>query len=110
MNKVNVNATTIELVVNEITKIQCDAIVIPSNSRMLPSGELRCQILRDAGAKVQQECNRMINKLGMVGTGTAVMTSGGNLKSKHIIHTVGPKFGQGKEGKKIMLCTWNSLT
>ena len=32
------------------------------------------------------------------------------LKSKYCVHTVGPKLGQGKEGKKIMLCTWNSLT
>ena len=56
------------------------------------------------------ECNRIINKIGMVATGASVKTSGGNLKSKHIIHTVGPTLGQGKEGKKIMLCTWNSLT
>ena len=110
MNKLKVNNTIIEILVNEIRNLKYDAIVIPSNSRLLPSGELRCEILRKAGAKVQQECNRIINKLGVIGVGTAVMTSGGNLKSKQIIHTTGPKIGQGKEGKKIMLCTWNSLT
>ena len=87
-----------------------DAIVIPSSTRLLPSGTLRCEVLREAGAKVQMECNKIINKVGVVGAGAAVITTGGNLKSKHIIHTVGPQLGQGKEGKKIMLCTWNSLT
>jgi len=90
--------------------VEFDAIVIPSNSRLLPSGTLRCEVLRQAGAKVQLECNRIINKIGMVSVGSSVITSAGELKAKNIIHTVGPTIGQGKEGKKIMLCTWNSLT
>ena len=110
MNKFTVNSTIVEIIVNAITKVDFDAIVIPSNTRLLPSGNLRCEVLREAGAKVQMECNKIINKVGVVGAGAAVITSGGNLKSKHIIHTIGPQLGQGKEGKKIMLCTWNSLT
>ncbi len=110
MNKITLNNAVVEILVNEITKVKFDAIVIPSNTRLLPSGNLRCEVLREAGAKVQMECNKIINKIGIVGAGVAVITSGGNLKSKHIIHTVGPQLGQGKEGKKIMLCTWNSLT
>jgi len=110
MNKITVNNAVVEILVNDISKVKFDAIVIPSNTRLLPSGNLRCEVLREAGAKVQLECNKIINKVGIVGAGAAVITSGGNLKSQHIIHTVGPQLGQGKEGKKIMLCTWNSLT
>ena len=109
MNKITVNNAVVEILVNDITKVKFDAIVIPSNTRLLPSGNLRCEVLRETGAKVQLECNKIINKVGIVGAGAAVITSGGNLKSQHIIHTVGPQLGQGKEGKKIMLCTWNSL-
>lgn len=108
MNKITFNNTVLEILINDIVESELDAIVIPANSRLLPSGALRCSILRKAGAKVQLECNRIINKIGVVNVGTAVMTSGGKL-SKNIIHVVGPKIGQGKEGKKLMLSTWNSL-
>ena len=110
MNKIFVNNSIVEIIVDDITNTKFDALVIPSNSRLLPSGNLRCDVLRKAGAKIQLECNRIINKIGVIGTGASVITSGGNLKSKRLIHTVGPTLGQGKEGKKIMLCTWNSLT
>ncbi|MFX1338749.1 MAG: macro domain-containing protein [Promethearchaeota archaeon] len=110
MNKITVNNTIVEILVKDIRNVDFDAIVIPSNTRLLPSGKLRCEVLREAGANVQMECNKIINKVGIIGVGAAVITSAGNLKSKHIIHTVGPQLGQGKEGKKIMLCTWNSLT
>lgn len=110
MNTTKFNNTVLEILINDIVESNVDAIVVPANSRLLPSGALRCSILRKAGSEVQLECNRIINKIGVVNVGTAVMTSGGKLKSKYCVHTVGPKLGQGKEGKKIMLCTWNSLT
>lgn len=109
MNTVKFNNTVLEILINDIVESDVDAIVVPANSRLLPSGALRCSVLRKAGAEVQLECNRIINKIGVVNVGTAVMTSGGKL-SKHIIHVVGPKIGEGKEGKKLMLSTWNSLT
>jgi len=108
MNKITFNNTVLEILINNIVESDLDAIVIPANSRLLPSGALRCSILRKAGAEVQLECNRIINKIGLVNVGTAVMTSGGKV-SKYIIHVCGPKFGEGKEGKKLMLSTWNSL-
>jgi O-acetyl-ADP-ribose deacetylase (regulator of RNase III) len=108
MNKITFNNTILEILINNIVESDLDAIVIPANSRLLPSGALRCSVLRKAGSEVQLECNRIINKIGVVNVGTAVMTSGGKL-AKYIIHVCGPKFGEGKEGKKLMLSTWNSL-
>jgi len=109
MTKIDLNGTELEIIVKDIIETSFDAIVVPSNSRLLPSGTLRCKLLREAGAKVQLECNKIINKIGVISCGAAVMTSAGDLKAKHLIHCVGPRLGVGKEGKKLMLATWNSL-
>jgi len=109
MNQLLLNNSILEIFVGDLTNIeQYDALVIPTNSRLLPSGELRCKVLRKAGTQVQVECNKIINKIVHISVGSSVLTSGGNL-IKHIIHTNGPRPGQGNEGKKLILATWNSL-
>jgi len=104
MNQLIIKNTIVELFIGELINTEYDAIVIPTNSRLLPSGELRCQTLRKAGAEVQVECNKIIQEISNVSSGNAIITSGGNLNSKHIIHV-----RAGHEGKKLMLATWNSL-
>ena len=108
MNKIILNNTNIELIINEIIDTEFDAIVIPSNSRLLPSGTTRCKILRKAGSKIQIECNKIILEIVKIPVGDAVMTSAGSLKAKHIIHVVGPRFGK-SASKQLMFATWNSL-
>ena len=109
MTKINLNGTELEIIVKDIIETSFDVIVIPTNPRLLPSGTLRCKVLRKAGTKVQIECNKIINRVSKIPVGGAVMTSGGDLKAKYIIHTAGPRLGQGNEGKKLALCTLNSL-
>lgn len=104
MNKITLNNTVIELFIGDLIQTEYDAIVIPSNSRLLPSGELRCKVIREAGPKVQVECNVIAQKISSIPVGSAVITSGGNLKSHFIIHT-----RAGHDGKKLVLATWNSL-
>jgi O-acetyl-ADP-ribose deacetylase (regulator of RNase III) len=104
MNQLIIKNTIVELFIGELINTEYDAIVIPTNSRLLPSGELRCQTLRKAGAEVQVECNKIIQEISHVSSGNAIITSGGNLNSKHIIHV-----RAGHEGKKLMLAVWNSL-
>ncbi len=108
MNQLTINNSVLKIFVGDLTNTEYDGLVIPTNSRLLPSGELRCNVLRKAGATVQVECNRIINKIIKVAVGSAVITSGGNL-TNYLIHTNGPKLGQGNVGKKLMLATWNSL-
>jgi O-acetyl-ADP-ribose deacetylase (regulator of RNase III) len=108
MNKLTINNSILEIFVADITNTEYEAIVIPTNSRLLPSGRLRCNVLRKAGSQVQIECNQLINKITNIPVGNAVITSGGNL-TKYIIHTHGPRLGQGNEAKKLMLATWNSI-
>ncbi|MHA1294566.1 MAG: macro domain-containing protein [Promethearchaeota archaeon] len=109
MNQIQINNTIIEIFVGDYINTEYDVMVIPTNSRLLPSGELRCEVLRNAGAKVQVECNQIINKICTIPIGSAVMTSGGNLRTTHLIHVHGPKLGIGHEGKKLAMSTWNCL-
>lgn len=104
MNQLIIKNTIVELFIGDLIKAEYDAIAIPTNSRLLPSGELRCKILREAGSNVQVECNKIIQTISNVSSGNAIMTSGGNLESKYIIHV-----RAGYEGKKLMLAIWNSL-
>ena len=103
------NSAVIEIFVGDYINTEYDAMVIPTNTRLLPSGTLRCYVLKNAGAKVQVECNRIINKLSTISVGKAVMTTGGNLNSKYIIHVVVPKINMPKPGKKLAMSTWNAL-
>lgn len=104
MNQLTINNTIVEIFVGELIKTNYDAVVLPTNPRLLPSGDLRVKTLREAGSTVQVECNKIIQTISNVSTGNAIMTSGGNLGSKYIIHV-----HAGHEGKKLMLATWNSL-
>ena len=87
MNQITLNNTVIEIFVGDLISSQHDALVIPTNSRLLPSGQLRCKVLREAGSQVQVECNKIINKMTTIPIGSSIITSAGNLKSKYLIHT-----------------------
>ena len=104
-----INNTVVELHIGNLVDVETDVIIIPTNTRLLPSGSVRCDVLRGAGAKVQLECNWLINQLGHVPDTQAVMTSAGILKAQKIVHVVGPKIAQKLETKKLMHATWNSL-
>ena len=109
MDQLTINNSILEIFIGDLTNIEhYDIIVIPTNSRLLPSGDLRCKVLRKAGTKVQVECNKIINEISQIAVGSSVITSGGRF-AKYIIHVNGPRPGQGNEGKKLMLATWNSL-
>ena len=59
MNQITINNAVIEIFVGDLFNAQYDAIVIPTNSRLLPSGTLRCKVLKEAGHTVQVECNQL---------------------------------------------------
>lgn len=109
MNTVKIKNAVLELIVGDLSNCTHDAIVIDTNPRLLPSGKMRTEVLRRAGAKVQVECNTIAQKVGAIQTSSAVMTSGGELGAKNIIHAASPKLGEPPEGKKLMFATWNSI-
>ena len=87
-----VGNATLELVKGDITDIDADAIVNAANSTLLGGGGVDGAIHRKGGPKILEECKRVRETEWPDGlpTGKAVITSGGNLKARYVIHTVGP--------------------
>ena len=82
----------LELIKSDITDVVADAIVNAANSTLLGGSGVDGAIHRKGGPKILEECKliRATEWPDGLPTGKAVMTSGGNLKAKHVIHTVGP--------------------
>ena len=82
----------LEIVKGDITEIEADAIVNAANSTLLGGGGVDGAIHRRGGPKILEECKRLRATEWPDGlpTGCAAITSGGNLKAKHVVHTVGP--------------------
>lgn len=85
----------------DITEETSDAIVNPANSSMQHGGGAALAISRAGGPQIQSDSNKLINKIGLLPVGKAVITYGHNLPSKFVIHTVGPIMGEGNEEKKL---------
>ncbi len=101
----------IELIKGDITKIEADAIVNAANSSLLGGGGVDGAIHRAGGSSILADCRNIIARQGGCKTGEAVITTGGNLPARHVIHTVGPVWnGGGKnEREKLKACYQNSL-
>ena len=80
----------IELIKGDITTLKTEAIVNAANSSLLGGGGVDGAIHRAGGKQILEECMQIRNRQGKCKTGEAVVTSGGNLSAKYIIHTVGP--------------------
>ena len=102
---------SIEIIKGDITKTHSDVIVNAANSSLLGGGGVDGAIHRNGGAKILEECRKIIAKQGGCKTGEAVITNAGNLPAKFVIHTVGPVWngGSNNENEKLSNCYINSL-
>lgn len=101
------------VVVGDITKEETDAIVNAANSSLMGGGGVDGAIHRAGGPEILEECKKIRQTLYPDGlpTGKAVITTGGKLKAKYVIHTVGPIYGReaGKEAELLAEAYRNSL-
>jgi len=99
MSTLQIGNTTIELVQGDITTQDVDAIVNAANKPLAGGAGVDGAIHRAGGPQIMAECN----KIGYCPEGQAVVTSGGNLKARWVIHTVGPIYNQGALGQERIL-------
>lgn len=98
--EIQVGAGTLELVEGDITKQDVEAIVNAANSSLLGGGGVDGAIHRAGGPEILTQCR----KLGGCATGDAKITTGGRLKARYVIHTVGPVYWQeGAERAAVLL-------
>ncbi len=97
--KIKINNSVLELDEGDITKEETEAIVNAANSGLRGGGGVDGAIHRAGGPQIMEECR----KIGGCPTGNAVITSGGRLKAKYVIHAVGPVYHGGKKGEAELL-------
>lgn len=101
----------IQIVQGDITELEVDAVVNAANSSLMGGGGVDGAIHRRGGPAILEECKEIIKEIGSCDTGEAVITTGGNLPSRFVIHTVGPIWSGGKkdEAQKLISCYRKSL-
>ncbi|HYG08383.1 MAG TPA: O-acetyl-ADP-ribose deacetylase [Pyrinomonadaceae bacterium] len=103
----------VSVVVGDITLQATDALVNAANSTLLGGAGVDGAIHRAGGAQILEECRAIRNTRYPEGlpTGEAVITTGGRLPARYVIHTVGPIWGQhaGREAELLAACYRNSL-
>lgn len=101
----HVGSARVLLVQGDITEMDTDAIVNAANPSLMGGGGVDGAIHRKGGPKILEECRRIRETEYPDGlpTGRAVITSGGNLKAKYVIHTVGPVWRGGSKGEPELL-------
>ena len=115
MKKIKINDAILILKKGDITEEDTEAIVNAANSSLMGGGGVDGAIHAKGGPKILEECKKIRQEQYPYGlpTGEAVITTGGNLKAKYVIHTVGPICLEGSltKDKKSLLekAYWNSL-
>jgi len=94
----------------DITKESTEAIVNAANSYLLGGGGVDGAIHRAGGPSILNECKKIVAEIGQLPAGKAVVTTGGRLAAKYVIHTVGPVYGHGGgEAETLASCYRNSI-
>ncbi len=106
-----IGKTKLSLIQGDITLQKTEAIVNAANTSLLGGGGVDGAIHRAGGPKILEECKAIRAKQGGCPTGEAVITSGGNMKAKYVIHTVGPVWSGGNRNEEQLLrnAYYNSL-
>jgi len=103
--KATINPTNLSIIQGDITRQATDAIVNAANSSLMGGGGVDGAIHSAGGTAILEECKQIVARQGRLPTGKAVITTGGNLTVKFVIHTVGPIWQGGKQGESELLAS-----
>jgi len=95
-------ARLFQVVQGNLLEEPVDAIVNAANGMLAHGGGVAGIISRAAGPALQEESDRVVHERGPFPTGSAVVTTAGNLPFKGVIHAVGPRHGEGGEEEKLV--------
>jgi O-acetyl-ADP-ribose deacetylase len=102
---ISVKNTAISLVNGDITQQQTDAIVNAANSSLMGGGGVDGAIHRAGGPAILEECKKIVAGQGSLPAGKAVITGGGNMAARYVIHTVGPIWRGGNNNEPEILAS-----
>ena len=105
LTEMSINQVKLSVVLGDITKQATDAIVNAANSSLMGGGGVDGAIHRAGGPAILEECQQIVSRQGRLPTGKAVITTGGNLKARFVIHTVGPVWHGGNQGEPELLAS-----
>jgi len=95
----------LSLIQGNITRQNTDAIVNAANSGLMGGGGVDGAIHRAGGPAILEDCKKIVAEKGRLPAGQAVITTGGKMKTKHVIHTVGPIWHGGEKGEPETLAS-----
>lgn len=106
-----IGRTKLSLIRGDITLQETEAIVNAANTGLLGGGGVDGAIHRAGGPKILEECKEIRAKQEGCPTGEAVITTGGNMMTEYVIHTVGPVWSGGDRNENQLLSNayYNSL-
>ncbi|MBU2608354.1 MAG: O-acetyl-ADP-ribose deacetylase [Chloroflexi bacterium] len=105
LGEATVKHTRISVTQGDITLQSTDAIVNAANSSLMGGGGVDGAIHRAGGPAILEECRQIVARQGRLPTGQAVITTGGNLKAKYVVHTVGPVWHGGSRNEAELLAS-----
>ena len=100
-----VNGALVRLIRGDITQQDTTAIVNAANSSLMGGGGVDGAIHRAGGPQILEECKKIRQERGPCPPGEAVITTGGRLKARYVIHTVGPIWQGGDRGEDKILAS-----
>jgi O-acetyl-ADP-ribose deacetylase len=100
-----IGQATLSITQGDITEQNTDAIVNAANSGLMGGGGVDGAIHRAGGPAILEECIKIVQRQGTLPAGQAVITTGGRMKARHVIHTVGPIWQGGGQHEPDLLAS-----
>jgi O-acetyl-ADP-ribose deacetylase len=100
-----IGQATLSITQGDITEQDTDAIVNAANSGLMGGGGVDGAIHSAGGPAILEECKKIVERQGRLPAGQAVITTGGRMKARHVIHTVGPIWHRGSHQEPDLLAS-----